>query len=168
MNQHAIPFVAAIIERQYEGKKQFLVQTRVITKYESIYNGTLEFAAGTLDKPYESVYQAIKREIKEETGMILKRIINDDQTEVFEPQEVDAVFGFRPFCCIQQLREGRPWIGFVFRCEVEDGTPTDQEGETSNVHWIDADELKRIYQETPEKLFTLEIPAWDYYFKEVV
>ncbi len=165
-NSHCVPFVAGIIERQHEGKTQLLIQTRLNPKYQSIYNGTLEFAAGTLDKLYENVYDALAREIKEETGMTLRRVIDDSQTKVYEPQKTDAVFGFKPFCCVQQLREGRPWVGFVFRCEVEDGTPAGQEGETKDVHWIDADDLRKIFEKTPEKLFTLEVPAWDYYLRE--
>jgi hypothetical protein len=84
--------------------------------------------------------------------MTLKRIINDSQTEVFKPQKVDAVFGFKPFCCVQQLREGRPWVGFIFRCEVEDGTPVGQEGESKDVHWVAVEEVKALFEQTPEKL----------------
>ena len=163
-SNYCVPFVAGIIERQHQGKTQLLVQTRNHPDLISIYYGTLEFAAGTLDIEYENVYEALAREIKEETGMTLKRVIDDSQTKVHSPQGTDSVFGFRPFCCTQQLREGRPWVGFIFRCEVEDGEPIPQEGETTNVHWEDADVIKKIFMETPEKLFTLEVPAYEYYF----
>lgn len=163
----SLAFVGGIIERMQDGKRQLLIQTRWTPQYQSIYNGTFEFAAGRLDKPFENIYDALAREIMEETGLLLKSIINDSKTEVFSPRDTDGSFGFRPFCCVQQLREGRPWIGFIFRCEVEDGDPVDQEGESKDVHWVDAAEFKNIYLETPEKLFTLEIPAWEYYFDEV-
>ena len=162
----AIPFVGGIIERRHEGKLQLLIQTRNNVR-QTTYNGTFEFAAGTLDKGYENVYEAIAREILEETGMTLKRINDDSQTRVHTPRQTDAAFGFRPFCCVQQLKVGRPWVGFIFRCEVEDGEPQAQEGETKDVHWADATEVKKMFLETPEKLFTLEIPAWDYYFQTV-
>lgn len=165
--KYCVPFVAGIIERQHESRLQLLIQTRLNPRYESIYNGTFEFAAGTLDIEYENVYDAMAREIKEETGMVLKRIIDDSQTQVYSPNEVDAAFGFRPFCCTQQLKDGRPWVGFIFRCEVEDGIPVAQEGESSEVHWVDATEVKTMFEQTPEKLFALELPAWDYYFKAV-
>lgn len=161
-----IPFVGGIIERTHEGEKQLLIQTRDQKGVKSIYNGTIEFAAGILDQPYENVYDAIAREIKEETGLTLKRIIGDSQTEVFSPQGIDAVFGFRPFCCVQQLKEGRPWVGFIFRCEVEDGEPVAQAGETKDVHWIGRQAVKALFEQSPDKLFTLEVPAWDYYFRE--
>ncbi len=162
-----VPFVAAIIERRHEGRLQLLIQTRQQTFTNSIYNGTFEFAAGVLDIEYENVYDAAAREIKEETGLTLKRFINDSRTEVHSPQKNDAAFGFRPFCCTQQLKDGRPWVGFIFRCEVDDGEPIDQIGESSGVHWVDAAEVQQLYEQTPEKLFTLEIPAWDYYFQAV-
>jgi 8-oxo-dGTP pyrophosphatase MutT (NUDIX family) len=166
-DNYCVPFVAAIIERQHNGKTELLIQTRYNPNYESIYNGTFEFAAGTLDKAYENVYEALAREIKEETGMTLKDIINDSQTKVYTPQgqDIDAVFGFKPFCCVQQLREGRPWVGFIFRCEVEDGEPRGQDGESKDVHWVGIDEVRTLFEHTPEKLFTLEVPAWAYYFQ---
>ena len=165
--EYCIPFVAGIIERVHNNKRQLLIQTRNNIRTSPMYNGTFEFAAGTLDKPYENVYTALAREIKEETGLTLKRVIDDHQTKVFSPQKIDAVFGFKPFCCIQQLKEGRPWVGFIFRCEVEGGNPVAQEGETQEVHWEDFDVVKEIFINTPEKLFTLEIPAWEYYFEQV-
>ena len=165
--EYCIPFVGAIIERVHDGEHQLLIQTRNHTNIESIYNGTFEFAAGTMDKLYENAYDTLAREIAEETGLKLKRVIDDDHTEEFSPQGVDAAFGFRPFCCVQQLREGRPWIGFIFRCEVEDGEPVGQEGESRDVHWVGRTVVKEIFEQTPEKLFTLEVPAWAYYFEAV-
>ena len=165
--KYAIPFAAAIIERQHEGKLQFLIQVRNHKNTESIYNGTLEFAAGSLDKLYENIYETLNREVMEETGLTVSQIINDDKTEVFSPQQSDAVFGFRPFCCTQQLKDGRPWIGLIFRCNVEPGEPRAQDGENQDVQWMDASEFKNIFINNPEKIFSIEYPAWDYYFKEV-
>ena len=159
-----IPFVAAIIERNRNDKTELLLQTRSNRHHKSIYNGTLEFAAGTMDKPYENVYDAIIREIKEETGMTVKHFIDDSRTKVLSPRKFDKVQGFRPFCCTQQLKEGRPWVGFIFRCEVEDGTPRGQVGESADVHWEDAEVFKQKVLDHPETIFTLELPAWHYYF----
>ena len=168
LDDYALPFVGGIIERRHEGKLQVLVQTRIVPlQYKSIYHGTLEFTTGRLDKLYENVYDALAREIYEETGQKLKRIINDSQTEIVSPQKIDGAFGFRPFCCLQQLKDGRPWVGFIFRCEVEDSTLVDQPSETKDVHWHDAADIKNMVANSPEKLFTLDIPAWQYYFDEV-
>jgi isopentenyldiphosphate isomerase len=42
-------------------------------------------------------------------------------------------------------------------CEVENTEPKEQEEETRDVRWIKASELKKIFQETPEKIFTLQL-----------
>lgn len=166
-NKHstALPFVAGIIERCHDGVLEVLIQTRWKPNSDPIYTGTLEFPAGSLDKPYETVYEAIAREIDEECGLKLKKIKNEDKTEIYEPN-FDAAFGFKPFCCTQQLKNGKPWIGFIFICEVEDGEPKLESDESRNIGWIKAKEMKEIFLTSPGKIFTLELPAWEYYFKE--
>lgn len=161
-----IPFVGAIIERTSADVKEVLIQTRWKPDRDPKYSGTFEFAAGVMDRPFENVYEVLEREIKEETGLILKSIKGDSRTREFVPQGDDCAFGFRPYCCTQQLREGKPWIGFIFVCEVEEGEPTNQETETRDVRWVNVEEIRRLYKSDPQKFFTLEIPAWEYYFRE--
>ncbi len=162
-----IPYVGGIIERKNCDVIELLIQTRWKPDRDSIYSGTFEFPAGVLDKPFEEVFKALKREIKEETGLNLKSVKGESKTKIFSPQGNDASFAFRPFCCTQQLKNGKPWIGFIFICEVEEGEPASQEKEARDVKWIKVTELKKIFEETPEKLFTLEIGAWEYYFRDL-
>lgn len=164
-NEFCLPFVAGIIERQHDGRREVLIQTRQKLR-QSIYNGTFEFTAGVIEA-YEDVHETLAREIKEETGLTLKTIIGGSRTETLSPQKIDGAFGFRPFCCLQQLRDGAPWVGFVFRCEVEGGDPIAQQGETEDVHWVEVNKLRSMIEESPERFFTLELPAWRYYFREV-
>ena len=162
----AIPYVGAIIERDNNGNKEVLLQTRWQTLHDPLYSGTLEFPAGTLDKPYESVYEAVAREIREETGMTLKTIKGKDGTKIYSPQGTDEIMAFRPFCCTQQLKNGKPWVGFVFICEVEDGEPKAQPSETRDPQWAAVSEVKELFERSPERFFGLELPAWEYYFKQ--
>lgn len=161
----AIPYVGAIVERNHNGNKELLLQTRWKPQSDPLYSGTLEFPAGVLDKPYENVYETIAREIKEETGLTLKAITDDNKTKIYSPNDNDAIFAFRPFCCTQQLKDGKPWIGFVFVCEVEDGEPKAQLSEAKDTKWVAADEVKELVLKSPEKFFGLELPAWEYYFE---
>ncbi len=117
-NKMSIPFVGGIIERNNDGEREVLIQTRWKPNRDPIYSGTLEFPAGVLDRPYENIYKALKREIKEECGLNLKNIKNDSRTKNYSPNKSDKSFGFRPFCCVQQLKDGKPWVGFIFLCEV--------------------------------------------------
>ncbi len=162
----AIPYVGAIIERENKGNSEVLIQTRWKPYNDPVYSGTFEFPAGTLDKPYENIYDTLAREIHEECGLKLKGVKQDSKTPIIHSNKEDAVFGFRPFCCTQQLKNGKPWIGFVFICEVENGNPKPQLSENKDIRWMQVNQIKEIFKQTPEKLFALELPAWEYYFSE--
>ncbi len=159
-----IPFVGALIYRDRQNEREFLVQTRWKPERDPIYSGTLEFPAGVLDIPYESVFDALSREIKEETGLTLKSVIQNDKTRILSTGRGDAIIGFRPFCCVQQLELGKPWVGFIFLCEVEDGKPVPQESEVRDIRWMPEKDLKEIFLHRKQELFGLELPAWEYYF----
>ena len=58
--------VSAIIEREWNGHTEVLVQTRWKPERDPVYSGTLEIPAGGVDQ-YENVYDAVKREVFEET-----------------------------------------------------------------------------------------------------
>lgn len=102
---------------------EVLIQTRWKPQNDPVYSGTFEFPAGTLDKPYENIYETLSCEIDEKCGLKLKYIRHDSKTQIVHTNKKDAVFGFRPFCYTQQLKNGKPWIGFVFICEVENDEP---------------------------------------------
>lgn len=162
----AIPYCGAIIERTKNGEKELLMQTRWKPHADPVYSGTLEFPAGVLDKPFEDIHDTLAREIKEETGLTLKSIRQDERTPVLSAGKDDAVMGFRPYCCTQQLKNGKPWIGFVFVCEVEAGKePVAQLSEAKDAKWMKVSDVKALYEQSPEKLFGLELPAWHYYFR---
>lgn len=160
----AIPYVGAIIERTQNGNLELLMQTRWKPNADPIYSGTLEFPAGVLDIPYENIHDTLAREIKEECGLTLKAIRNDARTKIVSPRGDDGILGFRPFCCTQQLKNGKPWIGFIFVCEVKSGEPKSQLSEAKDVKWMKLAAVKQIFEESPDKLFGLEVPAWEYYF----
>jgi 8-oxo-dGTP diphosphatase len=157
-----IPVVSAIIERIHNDEIEILVQTRWKPKNDPIYSGTLEIPAGWIDR-YENVYDAVKREIFEETGLKVLKIFPDIKTKTHSPKN-DGSFAFQPFCCQQQIKGGKPWIGFVFICKVEDKEPKSQLEECKDVRWIKKSELRKIFESSPEKIFTLQLGVLDYYF----
>lgn len=161
----AIPFAGAIVERGEGKSKEVLLQTRWQPAGDPVYSGTFEFPVGKLDKPYENIFDTVAREIREETGLTLKSIRGEDKTTIFDGGKDDGAIGFRPFCCLQQLKNGKPWVGFIFICTVESGEPKAQLDETREPHWIKVSKVKSMMKSNPEKFFTLELPAWEYYFK---
>ncbi|MFA6428531.1 MAG: NUDIX domain-containing protein [Candidatus Buchananbacteria bacterium] len=161
-NQTNIPVISAIIERVRNGSVEILVQTRWKPNRDPEYSGTFEIPAGWIEK-YENVYEALKRETLEETGLKIIKIYPDLQTKIHTPKD-DASFAFLPFCGQQQLKGGKPWIGFVFICEVADAEPRPQTDEVKDIKWLKKAELKKLFEKTPKKIFTLQLGALDFYF----
>ena len=154
--------ISVIIEREHTGDIDVLVQTRWKPEKDPQYSGTLEIPAGGIHA-YENVYDAVKREVLEETGLRVKSFYPDIQTKTYAPKDDDC-FAFMPFCCQQQLRGGVPRLGFVFICSVEDKEPIPQRDEVKDIRWIKKFQLKKIFEATPERIFTLQLPVLDYYF----
>jgi len=162
-----IPIVSAIVERFNEeaNETEILVQTRWQPEFDKKYSGTLELQAGWM-KSYENVYDAIRREVHEETGLEVKSIKPEKHTQVHSPSD-DGAFVFETFCCVQQIKNGQPWVGFVFVCEVKNGEPESCEDETRRVRWELRKTLRDTYEKNPENIFTLQLPILEKYFAEV-
>ena len=70
-----IPSAGAIIERNIEGTKYILMQKRK-KKNEKIEFGLWEIPAGKI-REYENIYEALRREVKEETNLDIIDIIDE-------------------------------------------------------------------------------------------
>jgi isopentenyldiphosphate isomerase len=56
-------------------------------------------------------------------------------------------------------------VGFVFLCQVEDAEPVPQHEEVRDIRWMTVSELRKIFDETPERIFTLQLGVLDYYLR---
>jgi 8-oxo-dGTP diphosphatase len=160
-----VGIVSAIVERVHDGEIEILVQTRWKPDRDPVYSGTLEIPAGGIKK-YENVYDALQREVYEETGLKVLKIKPDIRTKMFSPRD-DEAFAFVPFCGQQQTKGGVSRIGFVFICEVEDKPPVSQPEEVRDVRWMKTFELRQLLDENPEKIFTFQLGVLDYYLNHV-
>ena len=111
---------ALLIRKNENNLLEVFLQTRWKPDISPTYSGMIEIPAGAIDS-YENVYDALKREIKEETNLEIVRILDDYQSEIVTPRKNDSAFVFKPFICQQvtETNDGLPWIGFVFACEVK-------------------------------------------------
>ncbi len=159
-NPFNIPVVSAIIEREKNGGKEILLQTRWRLQSDPKYSGTIEIPAGQIDK-YEDITVALKREVKEETGLDVD-IKNLRTSKTYKPQGDDESFAFIPFCGQQQTKKGKPWIGFVFICEVIGGEIKAQKDEVKDIQWVSVEEVKKMLK-NPKKIFALQIGALELY-----
>lgn len=160
----AIPVISAIVERDTASGKEILIQTR-IAKYDKLYQGTIEIPAGRIEA-FENVKETIIREVKEETGLDVIKIIPDPSGKIYTTSRNDKSIVFNSYCCQQLLKGNIPWIGFVFVCKVKDGKLRPAEGETKDLRWIKLAELQDIIKNSPDSIFTLQLPVLDFYLKE--
>lgn len=159
--------VSAIIEKIENGKRYVFMQTRWKPQASPTYLGVFEIPAGGIDG-YENVYDSIKREVAEETGLRITRFIDDFQTPIMYARPGDASIAFRPFICQQVLETngGLPWVGFVFRCEAT-GTISMQTTEAKDPRWMSIDELDDLLRRAPENVFSLQVATLRYYVDTV-
>jgi 8-oxo-dGTP diphosphatase len=160
---HTRAIISAILQKIENNETKVYVQTRWKPHTSPTYSGLIEIPAGGID-PYENVYDALSREVQEECGLRIVKVINDYRSEILEPRPNDKAFVFKPFLCQQVLEtnNGLPWIGFVFLCEVE-GKVKIQKEEAKDPNWLTLVELEEILINNPETIFPLQLPVLKYY-----
>lgn len=155
-----VPIVSAIIERQRGQLTEVLVQVRWKPDKDPMYTGAFEIPAGGIGL-YENVYDALRREVFEETGLRVIGFRPDVRTKT-QSQRGDDVFAFVPFCCHQQL-SGQARVGFVFVCTVEEAHPVPAPDEVKDITWMETSELRRLIDGSPERFFTFQLPVLEFY-----
>jgi 8-oxo-dGTP pyrophosphatase MutT (NUDIX family) len=143
-----IPFVGAIIEREYEGKKQIVVQTRK-KKTDSKYSDTLEIPGGKM-RAYEDIYETIKREVKEECGLDITGVCGKEKRVSWKNRK-DRSDLVEPFCVTQMING--PFVGLIFICQAK-GKLLTKTNETKDSQWMDVDKVRQIVTKNPEKIYT--------------
>jgi 8-oxo-dGTP pyrophosphatase MutT (NUDIX family) len=162
------PIISALLIKKNENKEiELFLQTRWKPEISPNYSGMIEIPAGMIEG-YENVYEALKREVKEETNLDIVKVINDYKSELRTPRPNDSAFVFKPFICQQvtETNNGLPWIGFVFLCEVK-GEVKLQQSEAKDPRWVSMIELKRIIDIEPEVIFPLQLPVLEYFLKQL-
>ncbi|MBE5782753.1 MAG: NUDIX domain-containing protein [Clostridiales bacterium] len=158
----AKPCVSAIIEKTVDGESFILVQTRQ-KQGGGETNGKLEIPAGKI-REYEDIFAALKREVKEETGLTVTKIHGEESAVSTQTGGV-TTRSFFPFCTTQNLSGAYSILLHTFLCEAK-GTPLPSTDETTDIHWIRLDTLKKIVEETPEKIFFMHINALKKYLNQ--
>lgn len=155
--------IISVILLKYENEQGFVyLQERWKPKTSPTYSGMLEIPAGGINA-YENVYDALAREVQEECGLRVTKIIGDYHSEVIRPREKDKSFVFKPFICQQALEtdNGLPWIGFVFVCLAE-GELKINPDEARNPQWISLNQLKEMLEGDGTRFFPLQLPVLKY------
>jgi 8-oxo-dGTP diphosphatase len=154
--------VAAVIEKQISNEPHCLLVKRLKPEEDPRYSGTLELPGGRIDKRTDKdILKALKREVEEETGLIITGIKQNPRIRKYQAIGV-MTQSFMPFCC--EFFPGR-YAGFVFICEAEGELKQIGDG-TRNPRYVSIGDLKRMLAEEPEIIFPYHIGALQEYVKE--
>jgi len=136
------PCVGAIIEKNEKGVDYILVQER--NKQNGVpENGLLEIPAGKI-REYENIFNALRREIMEETGLTITEIQGEDESVECECNGY-TVISFNPFYSSQNLSGVYSIILQTFICKAE-GNMLEKSDESINIRWIQISELKELLE----------------------
>jgi len=153
MEQFSIPGVGGIIVKEIDGIRNILIQTRV--KPDALHeDGLLEIPAGKI-REYESIFDALKREIKEETGLDVTEISGESLSTIYEENSY-CVINFMPFSCSQNIIGSYPIMVFVFICKVK-GELLPFSDESKNYKWMPVSELRRLLMDSPEIFYPMHV-----------
>lgn len=151
----AIPAVGAIIVKRVEDEEFILVQTRKKNSGDGL-DGLLEIPAGKI-REYENIFEALRREVWEETGLHITSIQGEDDSKLLDVSGNKTIM-FSPYCVTQNLSGAYSLLLSTFLCEAE-GELMEQTNETENIRWISRDELKEIVDNSPESIFLMHLHA---------
>ena len=153
MEKFTVPCVAAIIEKITNNEKYILIQTRQ-KEDGAETNEMLKLPDGKI-REYENIFETLRREVKEETGLSITKILGEDN-QISNFIKGNEVISYTPYCITQNLSGAYSIILNTFLCEAK-GELLTETNESQNIHWIKIKELKKIFKNYPEKIFLLHI-----------
>jgi len=153
MEEFAIPGVGAIITQEMNGETSILLQTRIRPNIPD-QDGLLEIPAGKI-QAFENIFDALRREVKEETGLDVTEILGENLSTIYEAQSYTVV-NFTPFGCSQNLEGNYPIMTFTFVCRAT-GELLPLSEEASNFKWTSVPEIKKLLSASPEIFFAMHV-----------
>lgn len=151
----AIPAVGAIIIKRVGDEEYILVQNRKKNNGDGM-DGLLEIPAGKI-REYENIFEALRREVGEETGLQLTSIHGEEDSQFLDVEGNQTIL-FSPYCVTQNLSGAYSIILSTFLCEAE-GELLVRTNETENIRWMKREELKKIVDNSPESIFLMHVNA---------
>lgn len=161
MEVFAKPGVGGIIEKKDNGKSYILMQERV-KKDAPNEAGLLEIPAGKI-REFENIYDCLRREIWEETGLKVTWIDGEESSEIVQCNGY-RVLSYEPFSSNQNLEGEYPIMVQIFICRAE-GDIIQKTDESENVRWVSLEELEMLLENSMEKLYPMHVTTLRKYIK---
>lgn len=157
----AKPGVGGIIENTINGESYFLVQERYKENAPSEC-GLIEIPAGKI-REFENIYDCLRREIKEETGLDVIEIKGENEAQIYESNGY-KVLNYTPFTSCQCVDGYYPIMVQVFICKVK-GELLKESDESKNIRWISIKELRRLLDKSEDKLYPMHVITLEKYVR---
>lgn len=150
----------AIIERRVDRELEIVIQNRT-KKNEPI---TIELPGGQIEQ-FESLTQALRREVKEETGLDLFEIEGEELRIVTEGVcfEVECI---KPFVAYQTIKGPVDSVGYYFRCKAK-GELLNTGDDTSEIRWINVRDLRFLMDDNPGQFSEVDRAGIVFYLKHM-
>lgn len=140
----------AIIERPRPGDVGVANEVEILVQLRNKPGQRLqlEFPGGQVE-PYESLPDALRREVCEETGLSIVTVEGHD-TRVVASGDQATVECVRPFAAYQTIAGPVESMGVYFRCTAE-GELHSQQEEATAPRWISRNRLRDMIEEDIEQ-----------------
>ena len=151
----------AIIERNSPSGIEIVLQTR-----NKPHEGapSLELPGGRVEE-FESLLDAVKREVFEETGLMLSHIEGMDTRIVSQTKdtEVECV---QPFAVYQTTKGPADSMGVYFRCQAE-GNLLELGDDTLNPHWVSVGQVAEWIKQGTDKFSWIDCAGLILYINHI-
>lgn len=152
MEYFSKPAAGGIIERTVDGVDYILIQER--HKDNASEKGLIEIPAGKV-REFESVYECLRREIFEETGLEVIAIDGEDKAEFSQSKEY-KVLSYIPFTCAQNIEGKYPIQVEIFICRTR-GEILNETNETQNIRWVTLAEINEMLKNDEDRFYAMHI-----------
>ncbi len=149
----AIPGVGGLIRCFKNGEEWLLVQERDKAGAPS-EAGLIEIPAGKI-RAFESIYDCLRREIKEETGLDVTRIHGESESIKVNLNGY-SVLSYAPYSSSQNLLGEYPIMVQTFVCEAG-GMQVERSDESRNIRWMRVSELGILLRENPARFYPMHL-----------
>lgn len=153
MEQFMKPGVGGIIEKTIDDVRYILIQERY-KEDAPLEEGLIEIPAGKI-REFENIYDCLRREIKEETGLEVVEIYGEASSRVFESNGY-RVLSYEPFANSQNIQGTYPIMVQTFICRVT-GDLVDSTNETRFLRWITVKALEELIELQCSRFYPMHV-----------